>query len=596
MSESRSPNDFRLHALVETPEHVTLDYEIAGLGSRALAAVVDHLLLSLWLLALALMAGYLAGWSKGFGTVFWVVTTFLSAWGYFALFEGLRSGQTPGKRMIGIRVVMDTGHPVNLPAALIRNLIRLADLMPGPYFVGAVMIGLHPRAKRLGDLVAGTLVVRDRPHEVPAVPVATRSSDRILGASRLADPEFRLLDAYHSRQAELSPAARRRLAESLQARFGRVAPELGGTAAEILEQLYEDEAARRSGPRLPGVFRGDSAARLVERQGPHWKSFSLLADRAARQGLDTFAAAELPGFAAAYRAVAADLARARTYHADPATLAQLERLVAAGHNVLYRDRRQTLRRIWLVLSRECPAAVLRSRRTVYLALLAFWLPAVAGYVLLRTRPALAEEVLPESMLARADAGGVRRQSGQGYYEAEADARPLMAAEIITNNVQVAFLCFAGGIFLGVGALVSLAFNGLMLGASAGHFANRGLLDYLGRFVIGHGVLELNAICLAGAAGFLLGHAIIAPGDLPRADALRLAGRTAIRIVGATVVMLLAAGLIEGLVSAGRSSWSERLVVSGASAGLLVLYLLNGRRAESDPRLATGAARARSSPA
>jgi uncharacterized membrane protein SpoIIM required for sporulation len=110
------------------------------------------------------------------------------------------------------------------------------------------------------------------------------------------------------------------------------------------------------------------------------------------------------------------------------------------------------------------------------------------------------------------------------------------------------------------------------------------------------VLELNAICLAGAAGFLLGHAIIAPGDLPRADALRLAGRTAIRIVGATVVMLLAAGLIEGLVSAGRSSWSERLVVSGASAGLLVLYLLNGRRAESDPRLATGAARARSSPA
>jgi uncharacterized membrane protein SpoIIM required for sporulation len=200
------------------------------------------------------------------------------------------------------------------------------------------------------------------------------------------------------------------------------------------------------------------------------------------------------------------------------------------------------------------------------------------------------------MLARADAGGVRRQSGQGYYEAEADARPLMAAEIITNNVQVAFLCFAGGIFLGVGALVSLAFNGLMLGASAGHFANRGLLDYLGRFVIGHGVLELNAICLAGAAGFLLGHAIIAPGDLPRADALRLAGRTAIRIVGATVVMLLAAGLIEGLVSAGRSSWSERLVVSGASAGLLVLYLLNGRRAESDPRLATGAARARSSPA
>jgi uncharacterized membrane protein SpoIIM required for sporulation/uncharacterized RDD family membrane protein YckC len=590
----QAPPDFRQHLLVETPEHVTIDYEIAGLGSRALAAIVDTLLLTLWTLALVWVTSRLGG---RLALVVMLVGIFLSLWGYFALFEGLRRGQTPGKRMLGIRVVMDTGHPVDLPAALLRNLIRIADFLPASYFLGAVIVGLHPRAKRLGDLVAGTIVVRDRPHEV-AAGTAVRTPAAVLptGAPRLADAEFHLLTGFRSRASEMNPGARRRLASSLFARLGSRAPELGGTEEEILEQLFDDEVARRAAARGGVTAIRGSAARLVQRQRPRWTAFAAAAGRASRSGLDSFAAEELPSFAAAYREVAADLARARTYHADFAIQAELERLVAAGHNVLYRDRRQTLRRVWLVLSRECPAAVLRARRTVFLALLAFWLPAAAGFVLLRTRPALAEEVLPESMLARADAGTERSRSGQGYYEAEPDARPLMAAEIITNNVQVAFLCFAGGIFLGVGALISLAFNGLILGASAGHFANRGLLDYLGRFVIGHGVLELNAICLAGAAGFLLGHAVIAPGDLPRADALRLAGRTAIRIVGATVVMLLGAGLIEGLVSAGRSSWGERLAVSGVSAGLLVLYLLNGRRAGPDPLLATGAARARSTPA
>lgn len=591
-----TPPDFRQHLLVETPEHVTLDYEIAGIGSRALAALADTGLLMLWLSALALATGLLLNWSSSIAPIFYVATSFLSIWGYFALFEGLRNGQTPGKRMLGLRVVLDTGHPVTLSAALLRNLIRAADFLPPPYFLGAVMVGLHPRAKRLGDLVAGTVVVRDRPLESAAV-IAPRAAPALTaGPPRLAEAEFRLLAGFQARAPGMTPAARRRLAASLFARLGTRSPELGGTEEQILEQLLEDETNRRAGVRAGGPTGRGSAGRLIDRQRPRWTAFGKVAERAARGGLDGFAATELPTFAAAYREVAADLARARTYQADAATLAELERLVAAGHNVLYRDNRKTLRRIWLVISRECPAAVLRSRRTVYLALLAFWLPALTGFVLLRSRPALAEELLPEAMLSRADAGVARRQAGQGYYEAESGQRPLMAAEIITNNVQVAFICFAGGIFLGVGALISLAFNGLMLGASAGHFANRGLLDYLGRFVIGHGVLELNAICLAGAAGFLLGQAIIAPGDLPRADAIRVAGRTAIRIIGATVVMLLVAGLIEGLVSAGTSSWAERLTISATSAVWLVLYLLNGRRADPEPPPAIGAVRARSSPA
>jgi uncharacterized membrane protein SpoIIM required for sporulation len=308
-----------------------------------------------------------------------------------------------------------------------------------------------------------------------------------------------------------------------------------------------------------------------------WGEFERLAARTARAGLDVLSAAELPDFAARYRGVAADLARARTYHAEPAVAARLERMVAAGHNQLYGDEHKALGRVAAVMLRECPAAVVRSWRTVLVALLALFGPAAGAYVTLRERPDLAIEVLPESMLERADAGHERIASGLGYFEADPDDRAILATRIIDNNITVAFRCFAGGIFLGVGSLVMLSYNGLELGATAGHFANRGLARYLLAFIIGHGVLELFAIAVAGAAGLLLGLAIVVPGDLRRREALVVQGRIAVRMVGAVVVLLVVAGSIEGLASASGASFAYRVGLSSASAVFLLLYLLNGAR-------------------
>jgi len=156
-------------------------------------------------------------------------------------------------------------------------------------------------------------------------------------------------------------------------------------------------------------------------------------------------------------------------------------------------------------------------------------------------------------------------------------RGLMASGIIVNNVRVAIACFAGGVFLGVGSLVLLAYNGLAIGAFAGHFANVGLLDYLLTFILGHGALELFAIWVAGAAGFLLGRSIVAPGTLSRVDALVISGRVAVRMVGATAVLLVVAGMIEGFISAGGYSVPLRMAASAASLGLLISYLASGLR-------------------
>ena len=139
------PPDYRQHLEVETPEHVLLDLEIAGIGSRALAAVLDMLILAgatiAVMTALAILGGY--GVTIGrFGVAILLLGGFAAWTGYFIVFEGVRGGQTPGKRIAGIRVVMDTGHAVTLGAAAVRNLLRPADFLPPPYLLGAAAGGV----------------------------------------------------------------------------------------------------------------------------------------------------------------------------------------------------------------------------------------------------------------------------------------------------------------------------------------------------------------------------------------------------------------------------------------------------------------------
>jgi uncharacterized membrane protein SpoIIM required for sporulation/uncharacterized RDD family membrane protein YckC len=570
--------DYRQHLEVETPEHVVLDLEIAGVGSRALAAILDMSILIGSFLGVMTVLAIIAGYGLMVGRLGGAILLLVgfAAWtGYFIFFEGLRQGQTPGKRAVGIRVVMDTGYAVTLSAAVARNLLRTADFLPPPYLIGAVLVALHPRAKRLGDMVAGTVVARDRPAETGAARPKVEAPGHIDTLPELTDAEFQLVAQYAAREVQLAPGPRARLAAAIAGRLSAHPAPPGVPAADHLLDLHTREQDRRRG--TLALRTAGAAARFVARKRERWDEFQRLADRAAARGLDSFAAHELPDFAARYREVAADLARSRTYGCDETTRARLERLAAAGHNALYREERNTWGRIWEVLARECPAAIVAARGYVLVAFLCFAAPAAAGYVVLRQDPALASEVLPEVMLRRAEAGVARRAEGKRYVDVAAEDRPLMASGIISNNVRVAISCFAGGIFLGVGSLIMLGFNGLAIGASAGHFANTGLLSYLLEFILGHGLLELFAIWVAGAAGFLLGRSVVAPGDLLRSDALVLSGRRAVRMVGGAAVLLVVAGLIEGFVSAGTGGVAVRAAASALSLVFLAIYLLNGRQ-------------------
>ncbi|MBK8646821.1 MAG: stage II sporulation protein M [Gemmatimonadetes bacterium] len=581
--------DFRQHLEVETPEHVVIDYEIAGLGSRGLAAIIDTLIVFALMTANLLVAMKLYSTFKVVVGAWIPLAQFVVVWGYFTLFEGFRDGQTPGKKWMGLRVIRDTGHPITVREAGARNLLRIVDLLPPPYLLGILFIAFHPKGKRIGDLVAGTVVVRDRPADAPVALIEGEGDAVATGAPQLSDEDFRILREFVGRAPQLPPVVRTRLATQLAARIADRYPTRDPDHVAFVTAAWRDESARRRGrfaARIPQrataggeAPRGASAVmeRVVARKGARWDAFGAMASRATSQGLDTLSADELPDFAARYREVAADLARARTYGADARVRLRLERLVAAGHNLLYRDDRKTWHRMWRFVAVECPAAVVSAWRIVLIAFLAFTLPALGGYAALRERPALAEEVLPAVMLERAEEGKREVAAGRGYAQAQAESRAGIASYIMTNNMRVAFACFAGGVVLGVGSLVSLAFNGLLLGAISAHFQNVGLLAYLWTFVAGHGVLELFAIWCAGAAGFLLGLAIVRPGPYSRRDALVLNARVAMRLVGTSIVLLLVAGTIEGFLStSGAATWIK-VTVSVASAVLLTLYLANGAR-------------------
>jgi uncharacterized membrane protein SpoIIM required for sporulation/uncharacterized RDD family membrane protein YckC len=580
MTPAGSPSrpDFRQRIEIETPEHVTLDFEVAGVGSRVLAAVIDTALLA----GITFVAGTLVFVLAELGIVptgpwigaFLVSGAFLLWNGYYVFFEGLRQGRTPGKQRVGIRVVRDTGHPITVSAAITRNLLRLADFLPPPYLGGLLLMALHPSGKRLGDLAAGTVVVRDRPMDlVTGKPMLSRGGMPAV-APVLTEPEYAVLAQFAARAAALAPPVRQRLAASLAGRRARHLPDRTADAEALLDDLYVQETERRRGP-LGGA--SGARARFVARQSARWMEFRRLAERAAAHGLDSFRPEELPDFAGRYREAAADLARARTYGVDRTTIAELERLVGAGHNALYRDEQSTWRTLWHTVSAEFPAAVLRARRAVLLAFLIFAATAAGGYRIIRDQPALAEQLLPEEMLRRADAGHDRAAQGRKYGEVSATDRPLVASFIIANNVRVAIGCLAGGVFAGVGSLLVLGFNGLMLGSFAGHFANEGLLWYLLEFVEGHGVLELTAIWIAAAAGLLLGLAVVVPGEFSRADALVVRGRAAVRMIGMAVVLLAMAGLIEGFLSVSGGGAGPRAAAAVGSLGFLAMYLLRGAR-------------------
>jgi len=214
---------------------VTLDLPLASLGSRALAQLLDMVLLQTVQIAILLLGALLAGLAglAAEDAPTWVfagvlILMFCLQWGWFAAWELAWEGQTPGKRALGLRVVADDGSTAGTVAILLRNLLRTVDFFPAGYLLGLLVMFFHPQSKRVGDLAAGTLVVSET-----RAPVRRRRWPAGLRA-----PELQLLGVWFERLPALSPDRRHPLASKLVERLRGTNPELlGGLPEDPVEAL-----------------------------------------------------------------------------------------------------------------------------------------------------------------------------------------------------------------------------------------------------------------------------------------------------------------------------------------------------------------------
>lgn len=266
------PYDPNEDLVVPTPERVTFQYPVAGPGSRFLAQLIDQVILTVILIAVDLVILWLGAAlnDRDLTILLLVVVSSLFIFAYFLITEARFGGQTPGKRVLRLRVVGDQGQPITFSQALIRNLVRLVDFLPVYYGVGLVTLFINGRGKRLGDLAAGTLVVREQgevnlrdlayavpPAAAPPPPITsiwsqpTTSPDVPGAAPRAPEPVLQLepklkqfVVAYASRRASLDAQRRTTLARSVEPALRRILPAVVEAQGplEALDQLATAEA------------------------------------------------------------------------------------------------------------------------------------------------------------------------------------------------------------------------------------------------------------------------------------------------------------------------------------------------------------------
>jgi uncharacterized membrane protein SpoIIM required for sporulation/uncharacterized RDD family membrane protein YckC len=585
---------------IETPEQTILSYTVAGVGSRTAAALVDLVIIIVGQLSIFLVIAEISsvfdsrtsaaqklsgGWVTAIGLLF----SFALIWGYYVMFEGIWDGQTPGKRMLGIRVVQDGGYSVSFGASAVRNLLRFVDMQPGIlYAIGLVSVTISKSGKRLGDIVAGTFVVHERRALIKSAARATSDvGTRAAITSRLTEEEFALLGRFIARRTELDPALRNSFASQIATRYREHLVDNGGAPMAQLLRLFETESdARARGLPSPGA-KGAARERhaIVALNAGRWRDFSTALAAAQQRGLRAMSPEEVSHLVSLYREVSTDLARLRTASEseDQDAIFYVSRLLGAGHNFLYRQRGLSARDVWRYVSISVPREVRRSASFILASAFFLFVPMAITFGALVRHPELAPRLLPLGMIDRVTEGAHRDSTGKHEYISTRDfERPVMASAIIRNNVQITFGVFAAGITAGILTLVMLVFNGVSIGAGFGLYANHGVFSQIRDFVIAHSVLELSAICIAAGGGFLLAWAMLLPGARTRREAFVINGRRAIRLISASTIMLLAAGTIEGLISPRTDiPFVAKAAVAAATAVLLAFWFSRGRGDEED---------------
>jgi uncharacterized membrane protein SpoIIM required for sporulation/uncharacterized RDD family membrane protein YckC len=463
---------------------------LAGPGARAIAFALD------WVIRTCLSLAYLmvAAWAM-FGDLnfevpperetLWLLTGQVPAaviyFLYHLVLETLMAGRTPGKRLIGLRVLTPEGVVPSFGALVTRNVFRIIDSLPILYIVGLLFVMFGRRHLRLGDLAAGTVLALERAPFLEKLARQRRNAD----------------DTWHEVHQRAALLNRR-------------------SDADVSGALAVVDDYRRA-------------------------AHSLAASRPANA-----AAASAPGGE------------------------YLEATYADLHDIIHRPARRFWRVLWSLLRDQVPAAVRLMRVHLLAVTLLFVISAVAGFWLVYSFPDLIGMFVSPDLIATVERGDLWTD---GLLNVTPSA--VMSVQLLTNNIVVSVFAYCSGIVFGLGTFYLVGLNGLSLGAIFAFTGQHGLAGRLFDFVVAHGCVELSCICIAGAAGSMLGEALVRPGALTRSEAFRRAAREGLRVLFVVTLLLFICGFIEGYISPDPEVPRWARVTIGVGYWLFMLSLLRG---------------------
>lgn len=322
-----------------------------------------------------------------------------------------------------------------------------------------------------------------------------------------------------------------------------------------------------------GIIGVMTAEQLYQSRQADWQKLTALLDRS-QNSVKALSPEEVNELSRLYRAAASDLALAQRDFPRHQVTAYLNQLVARAHAVVYQGEPLAWNRLRHFVTAGFPHTFRRLLPFFVAAFLLFMVPAITVGITTGRDPEASRWLLPP----QAQQLIPLLEQKELWTNIPVEERPGTSSFIMRNNIQVSFMAFAGGMLAGLFTLYIMAFNGLFLGGVMGLTAYYGVGFDLLTFVIGHGVVELSVIFMAGGAGLAVGWAMLRPGLLRRRDAVTIAARQAVRLIVGCVPLLVLAGLIEGFISPNETiPWPVKFGVGIGTGVVLYAYLfLAGR--------------------